>query len=56
MCDNFWIGGEELVIAYMNGTHSVLSNWEDEPLFTGNYKACLEYCMTRETEYLESII
>ncbi len=56
MSNNFWMGGEELTIVYMNGTHAVLSNWEDEPLFTGSYNACREYCLTREVEYLESII
>lgn len=56
MSDNFWLGNNELVIVEGKGTHHVLEGFEDyESVFTGNYKACLDYCKKREIDYMESL-
>ena len=55
--DNIWLGNNELLIRFRNGTHVVLEKYEDyEVVFTGKYDECVRYCKDREIAYLESII
>lgn len=57
MIKNFWLGSNELVIVFRNGTHSVIEkfeNWKD--VFCGCLEECMKYCSNREIEYEESII
>lgn len=57
MTKNFWLGDNELVIVYSNGTHRVIEAYEDyKTVFNGHFKDCLEYCKKREIEYIESVI
>lgn len=57
MSDNFWIGNNELVIVFRNGIHHVLERYEDyEPVFTGRYEKCREYCKSREADFLQESI
>lgn len=57
MAQNFWLGGNELIIVYINGTHHVVEAYEDyNSVFTGDFKKCLEYCKNREIEYAESTL
>lgn len=57
MANNYWIGGNELIIVFRNGTHMVLEGYEDyEPVFVGSFEKCVKYCDDRWTEYQESII
>jgi hypothetical protein len=54
MMNNFWLGPEEFTIAFMNGTHVVLSSWEEKPIFTGTYAMCVKYCEELITKYKET--
>lgn len=57
MCKNFWLGNDQLIIVFRNGTHYVIEGYEDwKVVFTGRLEKCLEYCKNRENEYMESII
>ena len=57
MTDNLFLGGNQLVIAFWNGTFCVLESFEDcQPVFTGSYEKCLDYMRTRYIEYLESLL
>jgi hypothetical protein len=54
---NFWLGSNELIIVFRDGTCHVIEQYEDwETVFTGRYEECLKYCKSREIEYKESII
>ena len=55
--DNIWLGNNELLIRFRNGTHVVLEGYEDyEVVFTGTYEECFKYMTDRWIEYEESII
>lgn len=55
--ENLWLGGNELIIRFRNGTHVVLESYEDyEVVFQGKYEECVKYCEKRWIEYEESII
>ena len=58
MTNNFWLGSNELVIVFRNGQHIVweIDNDERKTVFTGHFDKCLEYCKSREVEYMEGII
>lgn len=57
MYKNYWLGSNELVIVFRNGTHHVIEVFENwETVFTGNYEQCIEYCDNRVISYQESII
>jgi len=57
MKNNFWLGDNELVIVYREGTHHVLESYGNySTVFSGAYDKCVEYCKNREISYLESII
>lgn len=57
MCKNFWLGCNELVIVFCNGTNYVIEAYENwRTVFKGHIEECIEYCKRRETEYEESII
>ena len=57
MSKNFWLGSNEIVIVFCNGTHHVIEAYEDyKTVFTGNFEKCLDYCKNREIEYMESVI
>lgn len=57
MCKNFWLGCNELVIAFRNGTNHVIEAYENwRTVFKGHIEECIEYCKKREAEYEESII
>lgn len=53
--DNYWMGSEELVIVFRNGIHVVLSSEEDDPIFTGSYEKCKDFCEMMVDEYMESL-
>ncbi len=54
---NFWLGSNELVILFHNGTHHVKEKFENwKTVFSGNIEKCLKYCENRENRYMESII
>ena len=53
--DNYWIGNEELVIIFQGGTHAVLSSEEEDPIFTGSYEECKDFCEMMVDEYQESL-
>lgn len=54
---NYYVGGNQMVIVYREGTHHVLEEYEDyEIVFTGTFAQCLEYCDQRNLKYLESTI
>lgn len=53
--DNYWIGSEELVIVFNGGTYEVISSEEEDPVFTGSYEKCKEFCDTQVDEYAESL-
>ena len=55
--DNFWLGPNELIICFRNGTYHVHEKFEDyAEVFTGNYDNCWRYCTQRYEEYLREII
>ena len=57
MYKNYWLGSNELVIVFRDGTHHVIEEFENwETVFTGNYEQCTEYCENRVVTYQESII
>jgi len=57
MFRNFWLGDNELVIRFRNGTHAVLEKYEDWcAVYEGCFEACLDYCEARWRAYQESII
>lgn len=57
MSKNFWLGNNELLIVFRNGTHHVIESYEDyKTIFTGHFEKCLEYCKNREVAYMESVI
>lgn len=57
MSKNFWLGSNELVIVFRNGTFHVIEEYEGfETVFTGSYKDCLDYCESRQIDYAESVI
>ena len=52
---NLFMGSNELIIIYRNGTHHVIEKDEDyNEVFTGSYEKCCEYCKNRNIDYLES--
>ena len=54
MSDNRYLGANELVLVFRNGTHCVLEEYEYyEPVFSGHYEDCVKYMDRREAEYLE---
>lgn len=57
MCENYWLGSNQLVIIFNNGTHHVTEEFENwKTVFDGSYEACLEYCKIRQNKYIESIV
>lgn len=55
--NNLWLGGNELVIVFRDGTHHVMERYEDyDDVFSGSYEACVAYVHDRWTDYQESII
>ena len=57
MIKNFWLGCNELVIIFHNGTHHVIEEFENwKTVFTGCLEDCIKYCNGREIEYEESIV
>ena len=54
MSNNRYLGDNELVLVFRNGTHCVLEEYEYyEPVFSGHYEDCVKYMDRREAEYLE---
>ena len=54
---NYYIGANQLVIVYRDGSHRVLEEYEDYGVvFMGTFGQCLEYCKQRELSYLERIV
>ena len=57
MTNNFWLGSNELCIIYRDGRHLVVERYMDyDVVFDGTYADCLDYCKSREIEYLENTI
>lgn len=57
MCENFWLGCNELIVVFRNGTHHVIEAYENwETVFTGHIEECIGYCKRREIEYMEAVI
>ena len=57
MSKNFWLGCNELIIVFRNGTHHVIEAYENwKKVFTGHIEECIKYCKIREKEYEESVI
>lgn len=57
MSNNFFLGDNELVIAYRSGSCHVIEKYEDwETVYFGDFGKCLQYCKEREIAYMESII
>ena len=55
--ENRYIGANELILVFRNGTYYVLEEYENyNSIFQGNYKKCIEYMKTREIDYLESLL
>lgn len=53
---NIWLGGNELVLFYRDGTFHVVERYEYyEEVFTGTYEECIAYMNRREADYLESM-
>lgn len=52
---NYYVGGNQMVIVYRNGTCHVLEEYENyDSVFTGTFAQCFEYCNKRNIEYEES--
>ena len=52
---NLFMGSNELIVIYRNGTHHVIEKDEDyNEVFIGSYEKCCEYCKNRNIDYLES--
>lgn len=53
---NVWLGDNELVLFFKNGTFHVIEKYEDyAEVFTGNYDQCIDYMNRRELDYLMSM-
>ncbi|MCI8357096.1 MAG: hypothetical protein HFI51_02950 [Lachnospiraceae bacterium] len=54
---NFWLGCNELIIVFRNGTFHVLEEFENfVSVFSGHFDECFEYCKNRLIDYEESVI
>lgn len=54
--NNTFLGDNELVIVFRNGTHHVIEKYEDwDVVFTGHYEQCISYCDERWIEYQKSL-
>lgn len=57
MVENFWLGGNELIINFDGKNCKVLERYENYNIvFAGSYEKCKKYCENRVVEYEESII
>ena len=57
MPQNFYMGDNELVIVFRNGTHVVIEKYDGyNEVYGGSFGQCYAYCITRVREYEESII
>ncbi len=57
MIKKYFIGNNELIIVFKNGKHHVKeSHMNYDIVFSGQRKACVEYCKRREVGYMVSIL
>lgn len=50
-----WIGGEYFKVIYKNGTHWVISDWEEEPYMQGNFEMCCAWIKDYLLMYEDSL-
>lgn len=57
MYKNFYLGGNQLVIRYENGTHRVFEEYQNyKEVYNGTFEECVKYCEKRYIEHAQDTI